>query len=427
VQITKFVKAFETMSYSISIYLDSRRRKNDDLYPVKLRVYSSILKKAKLYPTGKDFTKKDFASVWETKKPRKEHKDDRVYLSSIENKAENVAKKIIPFNFEAFEKKMFRKASEGNSVFYYYDQVISKNEKYGKFGTASSYDLSQKSINKFLQYKYGKETKNLLFIEITPDWLQQYENWMLTTKKQSRTTVAIYLRALRAIFNQAIDENDVEKEYYPFGKRKYKIPKVRNVKKALSKEQLKQLFEAKPQTPEQEKAKDFWFFSYAANGMNIKDIAQLRYENLDGNKLIFYRAKTINTSKADLKPVTAYLTDYPLKIIKKYGSENRGPKQLIFSIINDDESEVVNYNKIKSFTRFVNQHIKKLAEANGLPSDISTYWARHSFATSAIRNGATMEFVGEAFSHSNMKTTQSYFAGFEDEAKREFSESLMNF
>jgi len=221
--------------------------------------------------------------------------------------------------------------SEGNSVFYYYDQVISKNEKYGKFGTASSYDLSQKSINKFLQYKYGKETKDLLFIEITPDWLQQYENWMLTTKKQSRTTVAIYLRALRAIFNQAIYENDVDKEYYPFGKRKYKIPKVRNVKKALSKDQLEQLYKAKPQAPEQEKAKDFWFFSYAANGMNIKDIAQLRYENLDGNKLVFYRAKTINTSKADLKPVTVYLTNYPHKIIKKYGNTNTSPKAINIS------------------------------------------------------------------------------------------------
>jgi len=75
----------------------------------------------------------------------------------------------------------------------------------------------------------------------------------------------------------------------------------------------------------------------------------------------------------------------------------------------------------------INQHIKKLAETIELPSNISTYWARHSFATSAIRNGASMEFVSEALSHSDLKTTQSYFAGFEEESKKEIMKSLMEF
>ena len=48
-------------------------------------------------------------------------------------------------------------------------------------------------------------------------------------------------------------------------------------------------------------------------------------------------------------------------------------------------------------------------------------------ATQAIRSGASMEFVGEALGHSNIKTTQGYFAGFQDDNKKDFMEKLMQF
>ena len=190
---------------------------------------------------------------------------------------------------------------------------------------------------------------------------------------------------------------------------------------------MKQLFEATAQTPEQQKAKDFWFFSYSCNGMNVKDIALLRYEDLHDNTFKFIRAKTARTSKENLTEVVVYLTDYSKSIIEKYGNATHQPKQYVFSILNDSDTEVEKRTKIQNFTRFINQNLKKLAIAEGITADISTYWARHSFATNAIRQGASMEFVSEALSHSNMKTTKGYFAGFEDEAKKELMETLMNF
>jgi len=68
-----------------------------------------------------------------------------------------------------------------------------------------------------------------------------------------------------------------------------------------------------------------------------------------------------------------------------------------------------------------------LAVANKLPSDISFYYARHSFATNSLRKGASMEFISEALNHSDLSVTKNYFAGFEDEAKKEFANSIMNF
>ena len=421
-------------TYFISLVLDTRRALKNGKYPVKLRVYTPQPKKQKLYSTVFEYSIKDFQSIWETVKPRIEHKEAKREMQAVESKATETAKELKPFTFEQFEKKLYRKAGEGENVFYQYELAIKSLIENEQLGTANTYELSLKSIKQYASYLKGKEVTRLLFSEITSKWLNSYERFMTEPPKgndklkaRSLTTVSMYLRALRAVFNTAIEDKEIDAEIYPFGKRKYQVPAVRSVKKALSKEQLKQLFDAKPNTPEQQRAKDFWFFSYSCNGMNIKDIALLRYKDLQEQKLIFYRAKTINTSKTDLKPVTVYLTDYAKEVIEKYGNKNEAPESLIFPIINETNEASEKQKAIKNFTKFINQNLKKLALNNGITGEISTYWARHSFATNAIRSGASMEFVSEALSHSNLKITQGYFSGFEDKDKKELMENLMKF
>ena len=424
----------------ISLYLDTRRAKSNNRYPVKIRVFTTSPRKQKLYPTKFDFTEKEFESIWKTVKPRIEYKESRLELNAIEALAIETAKGITPFNFEEFDKKMNRNKGEGQNVFYHYNLTIKQLLRNNQLGTASNYELSAKSLKHFVLHLKGKEIKekkaleaellnikDISFKEISPEWLNRYEKFMISVQNRSRTTVAIYLRPLRAVFNTALNSKDIDPEFYPFGKRKYQIPSVKNVKKALGKAELKVLMQAEARTPEQAKARDFWFFSYICNGMNIKDIAMLRYGDIQEGKIIFYRAKTINTSKADSRPVIVHLTEYAKFIIDKYGNPIKDSKQLIFPILNDEQTEAKKFSTIKNFTRFINQNLKKLAKANNITSEISTYWARHSFATNAIRSGLSMEFVGEALSHSNIKTTQGYFAGFEEENKKELMEKLMEF
>jgi integrase/recombinase XerD len=416
--------------YTISIFLDTRRVKESKLYPVKLRVFSSTIKKAKLYPTNFDLTIKDYTSIWETIKPRKEHQELRFKMDAVRQKANETAESIQPFTFEKFEKKLYLKSSESDNVFYQYELLINKLNKTGHIGNASNYNLSLKSIKAFIKHKNSKEPSRLSFIEITPDWLAEYEAYMVDEIERSSTTVSIYLRALRAVYNGAMSENESLKEVYPFGKGKYEFSSVKKVKKVLSKEDLKKLFECDPQTPEQEKAKDFWFFSYACNGANIKDIALLTTKQLDKETIKFFRAKTKNTSKKDSKEVTVYLNDYSKAILNKYAGLSNGTSEYIFAThtkVSVNDNDTVKHAKIKNFTKFINQNLKKLAEKNGISSDISTYWARHSFATNAIRSGASMEFVMEALSHGNLKTTQGYFSGFEDKDKKAFMQNIMNF
>ena len=420
------------MDYNISLFLDKRKssKKTNNLYPVKLRVYSSITKTKKLYPTGIDMSVGDFETTFKSDgSVRGKNQESKIYLRNIETRAHIVAKDIHPFTFSNFEKKMFRSKDANCNVQFHYTNKINTLKSNDQISTASNYDLSLKSINSFLENNTKTKLQNLTFYDITPDWLDKYETYMIKTLGKSRTTVSMYLRALRTIFNDAINENEIKRDIYPFGKErgKYQIPSTLGKKKALTKNQLKILYEAQPETPEQEKAKDFWFFSYACSGMNMKDIVLLKNENLTDDTLQYYRAKTINTKKSNLKEISVSLNDYAKNIISKYGNKNKSGKEFIFPIISKNDGAEEQQRKIKNFTSFVNLHFNKFAKKLGFEFEISTYWARHSFATASIRNGASMEFISEALNHSNLNVTKNYFAGFEDETKKEFASRLMDF
>jgi hypothetical protein len=75
----------------------------------------------------------------------------------------------------------------------------------------------------------------------------------------------------------------------------------------------------------------FGSFSYACNGMNIKDIALLKFKHIH-NEIKYYRAKTVNTKKGNLKEIIVYLNDYTKNIIQKYNVGNQDLSS-IYSIV----------------------------------------------------------------------------------------------
>ncbi len=410
-----------TKDYIISIYLDVRRKKANGKYPVKLRVFIPSIRKQKLYSTSFEYSENEFKSIWETVKPRLEHKDAQMKMKALELHANEIADNLPLFTLEKFERDLFKVArSNKGDVVNFYEDAIEQYKRNNQIGTASSYQLSLASLLEF----HNRDV--LHFTEISTQWLRDYERYMLETKRRSSTTVGIYLRPLRAIFNTAIEDGTISPDLYPFGRRKYSIPAPTSTKKALTKEQLKLLFDAVPNTPEQLKAKAFWFFSYACNGMNFKDIANLRYQDIIGDTIQFRRAKTIKTNNSQA-PVVVYLNDFTKKVIEDYGSDNKSPKNYIFNLVDHSTNPEIMHTDLKNFIRFINQHFSKFAKINGIEEQVSTYWARHSFATNAIRSGASMEFVSEALSHSNLNTTKKYFAGFEDEKKKEIAAKMMQF
>ncbi|MET3979018.1 integrase/recombinase XerD [Mucilaginibacter sp. UYP25] len=412
------------MAVKVNLYLDERKVETGKKAPVKIRLYISRTD-IRHYPTDIHLTAQQFQQSYLTEKPKKAFQEIKISLSAIEARANKIITKMDGlFILDKFEREMFRSQASTTDVCAYYQDYIDELTRYGRAGTASNYRLSLKSILEFAG-KDNRPASSLAFSRVTVDFLNRYENWMVAANK-SKTTVGIYLRPLRAIFNKAIEEGSVAAELYPF--KKYKIPTGQNIKKALSKDELKKLYTApvEPGSPK-EKARDFWFFSYQCNGMNFRDIAELKYKNINKKSISFLRHKTLHTTKDKPRPIIIPLTETIKAIIERYGTRPFLPDNYVFPILTKkmDEAEKLRVNQ--NFIRFVNQHIQNLAKDLELDADISTYYARHSFTTAAIRNGAKMELIQESLGHRSLNTTQNYWAGFEDNVKQEIADKLMDF
>lgn len=412
------------MAILVSLYQDTRTKKKSGKFPVRLQVYNSQTKKRVYYNLGLDLSIKEFQGATNSKKQMPEYKELRVKLNRMVSKANEVIDSMVTFDFDLFKKKYLRTADQGSDVFYQYGEFI-KQLRPSQIKTASSYELSKKSIKSFLKERTGKEQTSLSFYEINPKWLEDYQYYMTEEKGKSITTVGIYLRSLRRIFNIAIDEEEIQRDYYPFGasRRKYSIPTGNKTKRALNAVELKKLIDSKPKTKHQQIAKDFWLFSYVCNGMNFKDIALLKWENFRKDQFQFFRAKTKGTSKSS-KPIIVYLNSLSSSVIEKYGSKEK--KGFVFDILKPGISEIEKSKRISHFIRNVNQNIKVLCKDIGLPADTSTYWARHTFTTIAIRNGSPIALLQESLGHQDISTTQNYINGFEPKVKKEMNEKLLN-
>jgi len=419
------------MSTHFSIVIDKRRSKKNKgrkpTFPIRLRVYDSVLKKDKRYKLNIDLTEDDYKRIYYpngNERISRALKETKIKLNKYEHDAEEALRELEVFTFDSFERKYFRNRNTVQNVVNHYNEKISLLKVAGKIGTADSYSCSLKSIKKYVESQ-SKKIEALRFVEINKEWLENYESYMIKEGK-SKTTVGIYLRPLSHLFNAAIELKDISRDYYPFGKNKYVIPKGGSIKKALNQSQLAILFHAEPQIPQQERAKDFWFLSYALNGMNIHDIAILKFKNLHKDRIEFIREKTKDTSR-ESTTITTFLNDYSREIIKKYRRKKGKEDDYVFDILEKVMTPTQIKSKVKIFTRFINQHIKVLAEKNDLPCEISSYWARHTFATMSVNKGASLEFMREALGHSDLKTTQTYFAGFTNETKKQFADSLFDF
>jgi site-specific recombinase XerD len=80
---------------------------------------------------------------------------------------------------------------------------------------------------------------------------------------------------------------------------------------------------------------------------------------------------------------------------------------------------------IMQFTKMVNTYIQKIAKEVGITKRVTSYFARHSFATVLLRNGVSTEMIGESLGHTSVKTTASYLGTFENDVRKNISEILL--
>jgi integrase/recombinase XerD len=404
-----------------AIIHDTRREKKGLIYPVKIRI--TYQRKQVYYPTRFDLTIDDFNKLFTTK-PREEYKKILLELTGLQTKAQEIIDDLkAGFTWKGFDAKFLKKKSDWNSVLSIYTDYIKVLRGDGRIGTAISYECSMNSIEKFTETR-----RKVTFEDITPDFLTKYENWMLGNDR-SITTVGIYLRALRKVFNIAISEKIISRDFYPFGNDKYVIPTGKNIKKALALPEIEQIYnyDPNPAIPGEEQSKAFWMLSYLSNGINPKDIALLKFKDIQGDFIIYERAKTRRSHRGNPTIIKIAYTEDIKNIIRKWGNKDTSPDNYIFPILEKGISPERQHALIHQFVKVTNKGIRGISKSLNLNKDITTYTARHSFATVLMRSGASMEFIREALGHAHVTTTQSYTGDFENTVKTHMAKALTAF
>lgn len=390
-----------------SIYLDELRPKKNGKCSVKIKV--TFNRKRKYFSTGIDLSSEEFQKVMQNQRRNSEQKEIHLKLHYFYTKAVDVLKNLYVFTFDGFEKQFLDQRNVQNSVSFAFDSYVEQLKAEKRIGTAVSYDCAKKSLEAF--------KKDLTFAEITPLFLKKYESWMLENKK-SVTTIGFYLRSLRAIYNT----QNIDKSIYPFGegKDKYSIPTGKNVKKSLTVEEIARIYNYEPDPgTTKEMAKDYWLFLYLCNGMNVKDFCLLKWENIDGDMLTYKRAKTLR-SKKQSKAISVALKPETMEIIKKWGIPSLSKEAYIFPHLQSGMNAEKERRTYQQLTKIINKYMKQIVSELEINKNVTTYFARHSFATVLKRSGAKIEMISELLGHSSVDVTEGYLDSFEkDQIKKE--------
>ncbi|HMV07562.1 MAG TPA: site-specific integrase [Cyclobacteriaceae bacterium] len=420
------------------IWIHSQNKKG--LNPVKIKL--TYNRKTKYYPVQLDgknvFLSQEQWDAINEKTVRKENKRIKEAIGSAEAKARETIQAITSnkraFTFDRFEREFILNTSSKGFLRFFQD-YLNEIKQEGRAGTYHTYNCA---LQAFIKFRNGTEIDPL---DLTPDLLRNFENYLKREKpirtkagktviiKAGKTTVSIYMRALRAVYNYIAGKLPHLSDHYPFtthqsDRTKYKIKSGSGSKgDALNIEQLRQFqsIEVIPSSPEW-RAKLLWMFSFYCNGMNFNDIARLTYANVKKDSISYIRHKTKETERSE-EVIEIPLSDSIREIIIELGNPNKHPSSFIFDILTKNLSPLQERKTINQKIKIVNKWLKKICEANELPP-ITTYWARHSYASLLKQAGHSVELIREMLGHSDIKTTESYLKRFDLSKKREANERL---
>jgi len=402
---------------TVTLFLDQRVQKNNGKFPLKLTIYCKPDKKR--FNTDIDLTEDEWKKINSEKLRDDTLKKVAIKMNALKKRATQIIEDLVPFSFMKFEEAFYENSVDlkGMTLSSLFDRYIAIQNKKGNVGTAISYKTTINSLNEF--------KKNITLFDVTPNFLQSYEDYMLGRNK-SQSTVGIYLRQLRAIYNDAIARNLISKDNYPFGKHKYTIPVSSNVKKAISSDDLRLLLNYTPNVKEEQKALDFWILSYLCNGINFCDLLRLKYENIDGDSINFIRSKTKNTKKGSQQMIRVHFHPRAKAIINRWKSDS-SDSSYIFPTLRDSLTPIQEKYLIQDFIKINNKYMEIVRTRLGISQKCNTYSCRHTFATHLKNNNVNPAYISESLGHANISTTMAYLASFEDKTKIEYSNLLTDF
>lgn len=396
----------------VSVLLDTRTVNKEGTYPVKIKVY--FQGKPKYYPTGICMsTKEELEEVLESKSKKNIEIQDIIgkELSRILKNVDILVERGT-FSFSNLNNMLGKNI--GGSLNEMISAKIKELENEEKFGSSAFYKGTLSLLKRYMKH-------DVPIKEVTVEWLNGLEKFILKTANQ--TTVAMNMRNIRATMNIAKQVGVIRESDYPFGRGKYQIKEGSGKKKALNKKQLKAIAEYSDGSMTTEFYRDLWLFIYFCNGLNVADLISLKFSDIQNGEISFIRKKTKDRTH-DVKRIYAAITPEMYSIINKWGND---PKKsvYIFPFLKPGDSAWEHEKKKKNLTKLINKRMKMIGEKLNL-GKITTYVARHTYATVLRNEGVPIPIISPMLGHSSVTTTEIYLADLESEYRAK-NASLLSF
>lgn len=279
----------------------------------------------------------------------------------------------------------------------------------GKERLAETYTTSTNSFMRFLEGQ-----NDLHFTEIDSNLMRDYEAYL---KRQGLVpnTISFYMRNLRAIYHRAVEKGLTENRQ-PFRHVYTGIEKT--AKRAVAASVIQKIKDLDlSQAPSLERARDFFLFSFYTRGMPFIDMAHLKKTDLQGGTLSYRRKKTAQA--------LFIRWEYPMQeIISRY--RHSDSPYLLPILAASDKGERLQYlNALHA----MNRHLKTIGKKAGCPIPLSTYVARHGWASIARNEHIPISTISEALGHESESTTRIYLASLDtsvvDEANRKVIRAIL--
>lgn len=289
-------------------------------------------------------------------------------------------------SFESLKSQQF--------FFSYMEDVIEQLIDCGQFNTAKNYISSYRSFFSFCQ------NYSLAFSELTPELLEKYEA-MLKQKKIMSNTSSFYLRTLRAVYLKAV-EQDIVTDARPF--RRVFTGVAKTVKRAITDKEIQRIKSLDLQThPALDIARDVFLFSFYGRGMSLIDLAHISTDDLKDGYILYSRSKTQQALRVKILPQMQ-------ETINKY-RHREAP--YILPLIKGKGDRGKDYD---AAIRRVNNNLKKIAAMARIKTNLTTYVARHSWATICKTKNVPIAIISDGLGHDSISTTEIYLKSFDQAA-----------
>lgn len=298
----------------------------------------------------------------------------------------------------------------------FYLSLIEDLKQKGRIGNSYAY---LNSYNTLRNFNKGKKL-NYTFSHIDVPFCKKFEDWM-RNKGNKDTTLSYQFRTLRATYNKAIEAKIVAREKNPFIEYKLSHFNTKTIKRALSKNDILKIINADctNQSKLRQLTHDLFSFSYLCGGISFVDIANLTRQNIVEDRLIYQRQKTHGN-------INLLLSKEASTIIAKYSTYQQEAEYL-FPILHCKRhiTPMQKSNRIHKICHQVNTELRAFAKELGITAEVTTYVARHSFATILKKSGVNIGIISQALGHQDIKTTQIYLSKFDNEQVDDAMKNLL--